>query len=85
MRERDEVDQNSGAVHRRDLARILRLAVVVVLVGAVVLVALDNRSDARVGYVFGDATAPMWLIVVAAAVSGAIIGWLLRHSSRRRT
>ncbi len=82
MAEHDEVDRISGAVHRRDLARIVRLAVVVALVVAFVAVALDNRADVRVGYVTDEALAPGWLVILLSAIGGLVIGRLLRLRSR---
>jgi len=82
MAERDEVDRNSGAVHRQDFARIVRLLVVVGLVVAFFAVALDNRADVRVGYVIGEALAPGWLVILLSAIGGLIIGWLLRLRAR---
>lgn len=82
MAERDEVDRNSGAVHRRDLARTFRLAVVVALVVVFVVVALDNRSDVRVGYSIDEALAPGWLVILLSALGGLVVGWLLRLRSR---
>lgn len=83
MDDRDEVGQHAAAVHRRDMAQGLRLLVVAAIVVALVLVGLDNRSDVRVGYVFGDSSAPVWIVVVAAAAAGVVVGWLLRHRPRR--
>jgi len=60
----------------------VRLVVIALIVIALVAVALDNRDDVRVGYVFGDASAPIWIVLVAAGIGGLIIGWLLRHRSR---
>lgn len=82
MNDRDEVDRNTAAVHRRDLGRIIRMIVVVALVVVLIVVALDNRDDARVGYAIGDATVPVWFLIVAAAIGGMIIGWLMRHRTR---
>ncbi len=84
MNDRDEVDRNTAAVHRRDFGRIIRLIVVAALLAVLVIVALDNRNDARIGYAIGDANAPMWVLIVAAAVGGMIIGWLIRHRPRNR-
>ncbi len=78
-----DVDDYSREVHRRDAARVVRLVLVVALVVAIVLLALDNRDDARLGYVFGDAEAPTWTVIVAAAAIGAIAGWLMRHRPGR--
>jgi uncharacterized integral membrane protein len=77
------VEQHSGAVHRHDLARLLRWLFIAAIVVAIVLVGMDNRNDVRVGYVTGDASAPIWIVIVAAAVAGMAIGWLLRHRPRR--
>ena len=72
-----------AAVHRRDAARLIRVGFIALLIAAVVAVALDNRDDARLGYVVGDASFPTWIVIVAAAIVGAIIGWLVRHRPRR--
>ncbi len=82
MAEHDEVEQNRGAVHRRDLAAIIRLVVAVAIIGAFIAVALDNRDDVRVGYAIGEALAPGWLVIVLSALGGMVIGWLLRLRSR---
>lgn len=80
----DIAAEHAHEVHRRDAGRLVRLVVVTVLVVAVVALALDNRDDARLGYVVGDAQAPTWIVIVAAAVAGAVVGSLLRHRTRRR-
>ena len=78
----DDVDTHAARVHRRDAARLVRLVVVALIVAALVAIALDNRDDARLGYVVGDASAPTWIVIVGAAVAGAVIGWLVRQRSR---
>lgn len=80
----DDVIEHAGAVHRHDAALILRWLLIAVIVVAIVLVAMDNRDDVRVGYAVGDASAPIWTVIVIAAVAGMIIGWLIRHRPRRR-
>lgn len=84
MAERDDIDGASGAVHRRDLARIVQLVAVTALIAAFIAVAVDNRADVRVGYAIGEALAPGWLVIAISALGGLIIGWLLRVRSRRR-
>lgn len=81
MTEKDVV-ANAGAVHRRDLARLLRLVLALAFVAALVLVGFDNRAKVRVGYVFGDARAPVWIVLVAAALAGFVIASLVRRSHR---
>lgn len=71
------------AVHRRDAGRMFRLVLALALIAALVIVAFDNRSDVRVGYAVGAAQAPVWMVLVLAAVAGLFIGWLARHRPRR--
>lgn len=80
----ENVAEHAGAVHRHDAAVVLRWLFIAAFVAAIVVVAMDNRRDVRLGYAFGDAQAPTWIVIVATAVVGAIIGWLARHGSRRR-
>ena len=83
MRDRDEVDEHAAAVHRRDVGRIIRWLLIAAILVAIVLVGFDNRNDVRVGYVVGDTEGPIWIVILAAAVAGMLIGWLIRHRPRR--
>ena len=56
-----------------------RIAVAIVLLALIAALAIDNRDDTRIGYVFGDVNAPLFVLLIVAAVIGAIIGWLLLH------
>lgn len=85
MNDRDVIDRQAGAVHRRDAAQMFRLVIVAAIIVALFLVAMDNRHDVRLGYVFDDAEAPTWIVIVAAALAGMVIGWLIRHRPRRDT
>ena len=71
------------AVHRRDVGRFIRFIFVAALIAVLVIVALDNRTNVRVGYSIGQAEAPVWIVLVASAVAGMIIGWLARHRPHR--
>jgi uncharacterized integral membrane protein len=73
---RDDVVEHSGAVHRHDLARLLRFLLALALVVALVIVGFDNRSKVRVGYVFGHAQTPVWVVVVGAALAGMVVAAL---------
>ena len=84
MNDRDVIDQHTTAVHRRDAAQVFRLVVVAAIVVVLVAVAMDNRDDVRLGYVVGDAQAPVWIVIVASALAGMVIGWIIRHRPRRR-
>lgn len=85
----DEQDQKADRVEyverkeRRSVGSMLRLLVVIALLVGIVVVALDNRDQVRVGYAFGDANAPIWIVLVAAAAAGIVIGWLVRHRPHR--
>lgn len=83
MNDRDEIDRNTAAVHRRDLARLLRLLVVAAVLIELLLFGLDNRDDVRIGYVVGDTSGPIWLVILASALGGLLIGALTRRRSTR--
>jgi uncharacterized integral membrane protein len=80
----DDVVEHSGAVHRHDAMQLIRWVVIAAIVVGIVLVAMDNRDDVRVGYAVGDAEAPIWIVIIIAAVAGVFIGWLVRHRPRHR-
>jgi uncharacterized integral membrane protein len=67
----------------RDVGRVVRLLIIAAIVVVIVLVAVDNRDDVRVGWVIGDSEAPLWIVLVLAAVAGVVIGWLMKHRPRR--
>ena len=80
----EDVVEHAGAVHRHDAALIVRWVFIAAIVAAIVVVAMDNRKDVSVGYAVGDVSAPIWTVIVIAAVAGMIIGWLIRHRPRGR-
>ncbi len=85
MNDRNErIEENAGAVHRRDLAAVIRFLLAAIVVAALVIIGLDNRKNVRIGYVFGDANAPVWIVLVASALAGIVIGWLIKHRPRDR-
>jgi len=81
----DRSDDVEYIEHRegRSATDIFRSLIVVALLVGLVIVALDNRDNVRVGYVFGDASAPIWIVLVASAIAGVVIGWLIRHRPHR--
>jgi len=60
-----------------------RIVVAVVLLVVIAALAIDNRDDTRIGFVVGDVNAPLFVLLIVAAVIGAIIGWLLLHRPHR--
>jgi uncharacterized integral membrane protein len=80
----DDVAEHAGSVHRRDFALLIRWLFIAAIVVALVLVAMDNRDDVRVGYAVGEAKGPIWIVMLAAAAAGVVIGWLVRHRPRNR-
>ncbi len=63
-----------------------------VIVGAIVLIALvvfvaQNTNDTKVTWLFFESSGtPVWLVIVIAAVAGAVLsemaGWLFRRRKR---
>ena len=80
MREEIRDTEDSGP-HSKP--HTVRLVLVGVLLAVVVAVAVDNRQDAKVGFLFGDVRAPLIVVVLCATVLGVAIGWLLSRRSRR--
>jgi uncharacterized integral membrane protein len=65
-----------------DRSTAVRWIIAALIVVAIVGVAVDNREEISVGYVFGDASAPVWVILVAAGIAGIVVGWLVKHRPR---
>ena len=84
MNQHDDAHDRTTSERARDAGRGLRLLLAAALVAALVVVAFDNRDDVRLGYVFGDAEAPVWIVLVAAGIAGVTIGWLIKHRPHRQ-
>lgn len=80
MTNSDSPDRHQKA---HDTGVILRFILTAVIVVAILIVALDNRDDVRVGYAVGETQAPIWVVLVIAALAGVVIGWLIRHRPHR--
>lgn len=76
-------DRSSRDESTRDVGSIVRLTLAGVLVLLLAGFAIDNRRNVRVGWVFGDFTAPLIVVLLGAAVVGALIGWLALARVRR--
>ncbi len=68
----------------RSAGHVIRIVIIVALLAALVALVLDNTEDVPIGYVFGDTTAPVWIVLLIAAAAGVVIGWLFKHRSRNR-
>ena len=75
-------DNNSGMT-TRDVSHLARFTIAAAVVAALIIVAFDNREDVRLGYVFGDTEAPVWIVLVVAGIAGVFIGWLIKHRPHR--
>jgi uncharacterized integral membrane protein len=60
-----------------------RIALAVVLIVVIAAVVIDNSREVRIGYVFGDVRAPLFVLLLITAIVGALIGWLLLHRPHR--
>jgi uncharacterized integral membrane protein len=61
------------------LGHDLRLVLGTIILAALVVFAIDNRRQIHVSYIVGSTDAPLWLVLAATAVAGALIGWLILH------
>jgi uncharacterized integral membrane protein len=68
---------------RRSGAHGLRVVVAVIILVVLVALVVDNKDDTSVGYVFGDVETPLFVVIIAAAVIGALLGWVVSHWPRR--
>jgi uncharacterized integral membrane protein len=69
--------------HDRDPGLVARTIIGTLAVVAIVVLAIDNRREVKVSWVFGDVDTSLWVVLVLAAAAGAVIGWLLTHRPRR--
>lgn len=68
------------------LATVVSAAVIAI---ALIAFIVQNRSDTEVSWLFIDGTWPLWVVIVIAAVAGAVlsevVGWLLRRRRRQKS
>jgi uncharacterized integral membrane protein len=60
-----------------------------IVIAAIVAVALivfvsQNTDDTKVTWLFFDGTAPLWIVIIVAAVAGAVLAEILGVVWRRR-
>ena len=66
-----------------EIGSVLRLGAIAIIGAAIVALLVDNLHQVRLGYVLGEATAPAWIVIVAAGLGGVAVAWLIRHRRDR--
>lgn len=66
--------------HERSIRarQTIRIVVWLVVVAAVVVVAALNTHDVDLDWVVGESTLPLWVVIAASALAGAVIGYVAR-------
>jgi uncharacterized integral membrane protein len=78
----DDTDTHTTTIDEQRRGRFghdVRLVLGTIILVAFVVFAVDNRRQTHVDYVVGNTNAPLWFVLTAAAVAGAVIGWLILH------
>ncbi len=83
--EHEVVEVHEPRHRAANAGRTIRGVFAGVILAALVALVVDNRHDVRLGWVFGDGDAPLWLVVTLSAIAGALIGWLISHRPHRRS
>jgi uncharacterized integral membrane protein len=68
-------DSNEQSIRARQTVRIVLW---VALAAVVLTLALVNTQDATVDWLFGDVSTSLWVVIVASAAVGAVLGYLAR-------
>lgn len=74
----DDVQSGGGGA-----GRTVRLVLGAVLLVILIALIADNADDTRIGYVVGSESAPLFVVLLVAAILGALIGWLFLHRPNR--
>ena len=68
---------------RTGIGTVVGAAVVAI---ALIAFIVQNTDEVRMQWLFVDRTAPLWVVIVIAAVAGAllseVLGWLMRRRRR---
>lgn len=64
---------------------VMRLVAITALVVVVIGLVADNREDTTIGYLVGDATAPLFVLGITTLAIGVVIGYLLATLRSRRS
>lgn len=71
-------NETTSAERRVRAGQTIRVIVWLVVVAVVVVFALVNTKKVNVDWVVSDSRAPLWVVIGASAVAGAIIGFVAR-------
>ena len=80
MNERRDRGSAGGSDGFRPTGRQIVIGIIVLVV---VIFALANLEDAKVDFVFGDVTLPLFFVIVGSGLLGVLVGWsIARHRQR---
>lgn len=68
-------DSNERSIRARQTIRII---VWVAIAAVIVALAVVNTQDVTVDWLFGDVDTSLWVVIVASAAVGAVLGYLTR-------
>ncbi len=68
-------DSNERSIRARQTIRIIVWIAIFAVLVALVLV---NTQDTTVDWLFGDVDTSLWVVIVASAAVGAVLGYLAR-------
>lgn len=71
-------DEMTGAERRVRAGQTIRVIIWLVVLAAVLVFALVNTEKVDVDWVFDEARPPLWVVIGASAVAGAVIGYVAR-------
>jgi uncharacterized integral membrane protein len=72
----------SRAERRARADQTVRVIVWLAVLAAVVIFAAVNRDDVAVDWVIDETEAPLWIVIGASALGGALIGFVSRPRRR---
>lgn len=83
MSEDVTIDPRAEArIRRRQTVRLVMIGILVIVAAAL---ALDNLRDVTIGWVIGDADAPLVIVLAVAFLLGLAIGWLTGRQDRQES
>ena len=68
-------DSNEQSIRAR---QTIRIVLWVAIAAVIVALALANTQDVTVDWLFGDVDTSVWVVIVASAAVGVVLGYLAR-------